>query len=177
MQLADSEQVISEVPLGSAPLFGALVLTNRRLVMTSPNTEESIPLAHVASIRSAYLRDYAGAAAGVVILAIALIFGAGYKNLETAVNGAIYTAQKHFFEKTTADSDGNNYGRYINISAGLVWLLMLPLVGWGGYKAYKGGYGETELTVGTAAGELRRARDGNRRDFRDFVEEAGRRLP
>jgi hypothetical protein len=176
MQLADSEQVITEVPLGAAALSGTMALTNRRLVMISPSAEESIPLAQVANIRSAFLRDYSAAVVGAVILVLALGFGAGYKSLETALNGGIYSAQKHFFEKT-AESDGNNYGRYINISGGLIWLLMLPLLGWGGYMAYKGVVGETELVVGTAAGEWRRLRDGNRRDFREFVEEAGRRLP
>jgi len=56
-------------------------------------------------------------------------------------------------------------------------VLMLPLLGWGGYKVYRGVVGETELVVGTAAGEFRRVRDGKRRDFQDFVEEVGRRLP
>ena len=176
MQLANGEQVISEVPLGAAALYGALTLTNRRLVMTAPSAEESIPLAQIANIRSAFMRDYARALVGAVILALALAFGAGYKTLETALNGGIYTAQKHFFEKT-AESEGSNYGRYINISGTLIWLLMLPLIGWGGYMIYKGVFGETELVVGTSAGEWRRLRDGNRRDFREFVEEAGRRLP
>ena len=176
MQLAESESVISEVPLGAAAMFGTMTLTNRRLVMSSPSAEESIPLAQVANIRSAYLRDYTGATIGAVLLVLALIFGASYKNLETMLNGGIYATQKRFFEKTP-DSDGNYYGRYLNIPAGLVWLVMLPLIGWGGFKAYKGSFGETELVVGTSAGDWRRVRDGNRRDFRDFVEEAGKRLP
>jgi hypothetical protein len=174
MQLAEREQVISEVPLGALAASGTLTLTDRRLVAVAPGSEESIPLAKVASIRSAFLRDYGTAVAGVIIFVLALSFASGYKSLETALNGGIYSAQRHFFEKTP---EGDAYGRYINLSAGWIWLLMLPLMGLGAFKTYKGVMGETELVVGTSAGEFRRVRDGQRRDFLDFVEEAGRRLP
>jgi len=174
MQLADREQLVTEVPLGPMAMSGILSLTDRRLVLSAPGHEESIPLRAVASVRCAYMRDLAAAAVGAIILALALSFAGNYKGLETALNSAIYTAQKHFFEKTP---EGEAYGRYINIPAGWVWLLMLPLIGWGGFMVYKGVVGETELVVGTAAGDLRRVRDGNRRDFLDFVEETGKRLP
>jgi hypothetical protein len=155
-------------------MFGSLTLTNRRLVVVAPGSEESIPLAQVASVRCAYLRDFSLAALGAIILALALLFAAAYKDLETAANSGINTAQRHFFEKT---AEGDAHGRYINIPAGWIWLLMLPLIGWGGYLGYKGVVGETELAIGTAAGEWRRLRDGRRRDFLEFVEEAGRQLP
>jgi len=174
MQLADREQVVTEVPLGMASFSGTLSLTNRRLVAAAPGYEESIPLSGIASIRSTFLRDYSTAAIGVILLVLALVFATGYKTLETALNGGIYTAQRHFFEKTP---EAEAYGRYINIPAGWIWVFMLPLMGWGGYMTYKGVVGETELAVGTAAGEFRRVRDGRRRDFLDFVEETGRRLP
>ena len=64
MQLADREQVISEVPLGALAISGTLTLTDRRLVAVASGSEESIPLAKVASIRSAFLRDYGGAVGG-----------------------------------------------------------------------------------------------------------------
>ena len=178
MQLADREQLVSEMPLGSMALSGTISLTDKRLVAQAPSYEESIPLRAIASIRSDYLRDYTRAVVGVIVLLLAFGFGAGYKSLETALNSGIYAGQKRFFDKgQSAEADPQMYGRYINISGGWVWLLMLPIIGWGGYAAYKGVVGETELVVGTAAGEFRRARDGKRRDFHEFVEEAGRRLP
>jgi hypothetical protein len=184
MQLADQERVITEVPLGRMAMHGSLTLTNRRLVAVAPDSEESIPLAKISSIRSSYLRDYAAAVTGVIIFVLAFGFAGGYKTMETALNGAAMNAQKRFFDKGSeadkaaeAESGANAYGRYINIPAGLVWLVMLPLLGWGGYKTYKGLVGETELAIGTAAGEFLRTRDGERSDFRLFVEEAGRHLP
>lgn len=177
MQLADREQLISEVPLGMAKLMGTLSLTDKRLVLTAPDVEESIPLGAVASIRGAYVRDYAAMVIGAIALVIALVFAASYKNMETAANGLALSAQKHFFEKGASAADENPYGRFVNIPSGWIWLLMLPVIGWGGFKAYKGTVGETELVVGTAAGELRRARDGKRRDMLDFVEETGKHLP
>jgi len=177
MQLAEREQLITEVPLGVVALMGTLSLTSKRLVLAAPDSEESIPLGAVASIRGAYTRDYATAVIGAIALIIALLFAANYKGMETAANGMALSAQKHFFEKGASAADENPYGRYVNIPSGWIWLLMLPAIGWGGYSAYKGVMGETELVVGTAAGELRRARDGKRRDILDFVEETGRRLP
>jgi len=174
MQLADREQLVSEVPLGPMAMSGILSLTDRRLVLSAPGHEESIPLRAVASVRSVYVRDLAAAAVGAIILVLALSFAANYKGLETALNAGIYSVQRHFFEKTP---EGDAYGRYINIPAGWIWLAMLPLMGWGGFMTYKGVVGETELVVGTAAGDMRRVRDGNRRDFLDFVEETGKRLP
>jgi hypothetical protein len=178
MQLADKEQLISEVPLGIAKLSGTLSLTDKRLVLTAPDVEESIPLRAVASVRAAYLRDFAAIVVGAIALLFGLLFAANYKTMETAANAAALSAQKHFFEKgANAAADENPYGRFVNIPSGWVWLLMLPLIGWGGFKVYKGVMGETEIAIGTAAGELRRARDGKRRDMLDFIEEAGKRLP
>lgn len=181
MQLASGEQLITEVPLGPVSFSGTLALTDRRLLASAPGYEESIPLKAVASIRAAYLRDFSAIIVGAILLVIGLGFGAGYKSLETGVNSLIYTAQRRISDKTPPSADQPDtetaYGRYINIPSGLIWVLMLPLIGIGGYKIYKGVVGETELVVGTAAGEFRRLRDGKRRELQDFVEEVGRRLP
>jgi len=181
MQLANSEQLITEVPMGPVAFSGKLALTNRRLLASAPGYEESIPLKAVASVRSAYLRDFTAIIVGLILLAVGLGFGSGYKTLETAVNGLVTSAQRKLSEKPAPPADqpdgDSAYGRYINIPQGVIWLLMLPVLGWGGYKVYRGVVGETELVVGTAAGEFRRVRDGRRRDMQDFVEEVGRHLP
>ena len=180
MQLADGEQLITEVPLGPAAFSGTLALTDRRLLASAPGFEESIPLKAVASVRSAYLRDFSAIVVGAILLIVGLSFGSAYKSLETAVNGIAYSAQRRLSDKGPPAAEGEsdvNYGRYINVPAGLIWVLMLPLLGWGGYKVYRGVVGETELVVGTAAGEFRRLRDGRRSDMQDFVEEVGKRLP
>lgn len=181
MQLANGEQLITEVPLGPVSFSGTLTLTDRRLLASAPGYEESIPLKAVSSVRSAYLRDFGAIIVGIILLVIGLGFGSVYKSLETGVNGLIYSAQRRISDKTPPAADQGDtettYGRYINVPSGLIWVLMLPLIGWGGYKVYKGVVGETELVVGTAAGEFRRLRDGRRRDFQDFAEEVGRHLP
>jgi hypothetical protein len=180
MQFADGEQLITEVPLGPAAFSGTLALTDRRLLASAPGFEESIPLKAVASVRSAYLRDFSAIVVGAILLIVGLSFGSAYKSLETAVNGLAYSAQRRLSDKGPPAAEGEGdviYGRYINVPAGLIWVLMLPLLGWGGYKVYRGVVGETELVVGTAAGEFRRLRDGRRSDMLDFVEEVGKRLP
>lgn len=181
MPLADNEQLITDVPLGAMSFAGTIALTDRRLLASAPSFEESIPLGSVSAVRWAYLRDTGSIAIGAILLVIGLAFGAGYKSMETGVNGLIFSAQRRIADKTPPAADQGEgetmYGRYINIPSGLVWLLMLPVIGWGGYMAYKGVVGETELVVGTPSGEFRRVRDGKRQDFQDFAEEVGRRLP
>ena len=133
MQLAERETLISEIPLGVAKLMGTLALTDKRLVLTAPDVEESIPLRAVASVRGAYLRDYAAITIGAIALLFGLLFAANYKTMETGVNGIALSAQRHFFEKGASSADENAYGRFVNIPSGWIWLLMLPLIGWGGY--------------------------------------------
>ena len=172
MQFADDEKIIADTPFGIGPLDGTATLTSRRFILVERDYEESIPLSAVTSVRAAFARDIGAAVSGAVILAIALGFGAGYKSLETGANGVALAIERRVTDKVPERAEA--YGHYVNIPSAMVWLLMLPLIGWGGVKLGAGLIGETELVVATASGELRRTRYGKQRDLMEFGESAGR---
>lgn len=177
MQFSENEKVIADTPFGvvtASGLGGTATLTNRRIIMTAGDSEESIPLAAVTSVRAAFARDFSAAAWGSIILCIALGFGLGYKALESGVNGIGLAIERRVTDKVPERAEA--YGHYINIPSGLVWLLMLPLIGLGAAKLGVGLMGETELVIATASGELRRSRYGKKSDLMEFGEAAGRAL-
>lgn len=171
MQLAADEKLVSEAPFGLGPFGGTAALTTRRIVIETESTEETIPLSALTSVRSGFSRNLSGAFWGTVLLAAALAFAIAYRPLETAVNTFGMSIEKRMQDKLP---EGDAYGRYIYINTGLVWLLMLPLIGWGGYKLADGMIGETELVISTASGELRRTARGRREELLEFGAEAGR---
>ena len=175
MQLADNEKVVQETPFGLGPAAltgGTATLTDRRIIFVARDFEESIPLRALTSVRCAFARDFARAAWGAVVLLLAIGFGTGYKSMETAANGVALAIEKRVTEKQPA---GEAYGHYVDVSAKVVWLLMLPLLGLGSFNIGAGLIGQTALQLSTASGESGRTRLGRQRDLMDFAEEAGRR--
>jgi hypothetical protein len=171
MQLARDEQTLVEAPFGLGPFGGTATLTTRRIVIAAKDAEQSIPLSALTSVRAAFARNPGGAFWGAVLLACALAFAIGYRPLETAVNSLGMVLEKRMNDKAP---EGEAYGRFLYVPAGVVWLLMLPLIGWGGYKLADGLIGETELVLSTASGDLRRSGRGRREELLDFGAEAGR---
>jgi hypothetical protein len=171
MQLASGEKQVAEAPFGFGPFGGNAVLTTRRIIIGATDSEESVPLAAITSVRAAFSRDVRAAFWGAVLLVFALGFGAGYRPLETAVNTLAMSMEKRMTEKSP---EGGAYGRYLYVPTGVVWLLMLPLIGWGGWKLARGLIGETEVVVATASGELRRSASGRREDLLEFGAATGR---
>lgn len=175
MQLADDEKLVQETPFGlgtAAFMGGAAMLTDRRIILVARDFEESIPLRALTSVRCAFARDLARAAWGALIFALAFGFAVGYKSLETAANGVALAIEKRVTEKQIA---GEAYGHLIDINPALAWILMLPLMGLGAFKAGAGLIGETALELSTANGTVGRRRYGRQREMLDFAEEAGRR--
>ena len=175
MQFADNEKVLLETPSGVGPVAltgGTVTLTDRRVILAARDFEQSIPLRAITSVRCAYARDLTRAVLGALILAFAFGFGTGYKTMETAANGVALAIEKRVTEKQPA---GEAYGHFINLPAGLVWLLMLPLAGLGAVKLGAGLWGETVLTLSTASGDIGSARYGCQRELMEFGEEIGRR--
>ncbi|MBL8384675.1 MAG: hypothetical protein JNM90_16455 [Burkholderiales bacterium] len=171
MQRAADEKLVAEAPFGFGPLGGTVTLTERRLVLCAGATEQSIPLRALTSVRAGFARDLGGAVAGAVILALALSFAAAYRPMETGLNRLGMAIEKRMSDKAP---EGEAYGRYLYVPAGVVWLLMLPFIGWGGYKLVAGAVGETELVLTTASGELRRSGRGRHDDLIEFGAEVGR---
>lgn len=175
MQLADNEQLVQETPFGLGPaafMGGTATLTDRRIIFAARDFEESIPLRALTSVRCAFARNFARAAWGVLIFALTFGFSVGYKSLETAANGVALAIEKRVTEK---QATGDAYGHLIDINPALVWVLMLPLMGLGAFKAGAGLIGETALELSTASGTVGRTRYGRQREMMDFAEEAGRR--
>lgn len=172
MQLALDEEAVIEAPFGLGPLGGTATLTTRRILLCAAASEESVPLLALTSVRAAFARDFAAAFWGAVLLAFAITFAAAYKPLETSVNTLAMSIEKRISDKVP---EGNAYGRYIHVSKGLVWLLMLPLMGWGAYRTAGGLLGETVLVIATASGELKRTARGRREELLEFGAEVGRR--
>lgn len=173
MQRAADEKAISEAPFGFGPLGGTVTLTDRRIVLVAGESEESIPLRALTSVRAGFARNAGGAVWGAVILALALAFAIGYRPLETALNSLGLAVEKRMNDKLP---EGEAYGRYVYIPTGVVWVLMLPLMGWGAFKLATGVAGETELVLATASGELRRTGRGRREELLEFGAEVGRAL-
>lgn len=172
MELASDEKTVIDATFGLGPLGGTVTLTNRRIVVVSAHSEESIPLGALTSIRTGFVRNVGGAFWGGVLLAAAIAFGAAYRPLETAVNSLGMAIEKRMNEKAL---EGEVYGRYLYVPGGAVWLLMLPLIGFGLYKVADGLLGETVLAISTAGGVVLRSGRGRREDLLDFGAEVGRR--
>lgn len=172
MQLADNEKLLLEAPFGIGAMGGTATLTDHRVILLARDYEESIPLRAITSVRCGFSRDFAAAAWGALLLALALVFGAGYKTMETAANGVALAIEKRVTEKQPA---GEAYGHYVDVSSVLVWVLMLPLIGLGAAKLGAGLIGETALTLSTASDSIDRASYGRQRELMEFGEEVGRR--
>ena len=99
MQLADNEKLVQETPFGLGPLGGTAALTDRRVIFLARDFEESIPLRALTSVRCEFARDFARAAWGALILALALGFASAYKSMETAANGVALAIEKRVTEK------------------------------------------------------------------------------
>jgi len=165
MRLAPDEKPVAEAPFGLGPFGGLAILTTRRIVLEAGETEESIPLRALTSVRAGFRRNPAGALWGALLLAAAVAFAAAYKPLETAVNALGMAIEKRMIDKPLG---GEAYGRYVDVHNGVIWVVMLPLIGWGGYRLASGLIGETELVIGTASGELRRSMRGRREELLEF---------
>lgn len=172
MQLAPDEKLVIEAPFGLGPFGGTTTLTTRRILLCAADSEESVPLLALTSVRAAFSRDFAAAFWGAGLLVLAITFAAAYKPLETGVNTLAMSIEKRMSDKTP---EGEAYGRFIHVSNGLVWMLMLPLMGWGAYKIGGGLWGETRLVIATASGELERSGRGRRDELLEFGAEVGRR--
>lgn len=171
MELGRGETLIAEAPFGFGPLAGVVSLTDRRIVLAGPDSEESVPLAALTSVRATFARNWGGVVWGAVLLSLAIGFGAAYRPMETALNGAVLAIERRLAEKPP---EGSAFGHYLHLPMGLVWTLMLPLIGWGVYKVADGAIGRTELAIATASAHLVRSGRGRREDLLDFGAEVGR---
>jgi hypothetical protein len=171
-----NENLLFEVKLGLA--HGQVSLSDKRIVFEHGENEESIPLRAVTSVRGWFARDYLSAAWGAFWLALALVIaGGGYRVLEAQANRSIANVERKLStESTRAPAEAQEPAHAIRVPGAVIWLLMLPLLGVGGYKLLTGLYGTTELTVSHAGGLVRHVSEGRKKAWIEFAQDVGRRL-
>jgi hypothetical protein len=181
--LAPGERAIAETPLGGA----TAVLTDRRLVVTGRDFEQSLPLAHVALVRVRFERTGRAVAYGVALLVAAAVLFAVASPLR-----ALLLNQSVSLEQAAAEERGANAqtGAGGGIASGLQRILgglaaivgLFPVAGWllllgGAAKIALGVVGRTVVTVAAGGAEVEFAKRGNSRPLHEFAAEVGRQLP
>jgi hypothetical protein len=171
-QLAPGEKVVAEAPLGA----DLALLTDRRLVVSGRDFENSFALAQIGLVRSTFRRSAREIAIGAALLlaGLALLAIAGPAN-------AAITAQIASFDAGAADSAGGSLAASILRGARNV-VRGLPLAGFalgalGLVRGALGALGQTSVSVHAGGGELvysRRGRDGA---LDAFAREVARALP
>ena len=181
--LAPGERSLAETPLGGA----TAVLTDRRLVVTGRDFEQSLPLAHVALVRVRFERAGRSIAFGIGLLVAAAVLFAVASPLR-----ALLLNQSVSLEQAAAEERGANAqsGATGGIASGMQKILgglaaivgLFPVAGWllllaGLAKIALGVIGQTVVTVAAGGAEVEFARRGNSRPLHEFVAEVGRQLP
>jgi len=181
--LAPGERALAETPLGGA----TAVLTDRRLVVTGRDFEQSLPLAHVALVRVRFERTGRAIAFGVgLLLAAAVLFAAASPLRALLLNQSVSLEPAATEERSANAQSGAAGGiasgmqRILGALAAIVGLF--PVAAWlllavGGLRIALGVVGRTVVTVAAGGAEVEFAQRGNSRPLHEFVAEVGRQLP
>jgi hypothetical protein len=180
-QLGPGEHAIAETPLGGA----IAVLTDRRLVVSGRDLEESVPLTHIAMVRVRFERAFGGIAFGAVLIAVALILFSITSPLRTLILNQSVGLEAAASQERAANAGGAGgiavaVQKVLETTAGVVGAF--PVVGWllliaGLARIALGVIGRTVVTVAAGGAEMEFAKRGNSVPLQDFVAEIGRHLP
>jgi hypothetical protein len=180
-QLAPGERVIAEAPLGGE----TAVLTDRRLVVSGPGVEESLPLAHIAVVRVRFERMFGSIAFGAALIVAAFVLFAITSPLRTLILNQSVGLEQAASQERAAHPEGaagvaaavqrvlEGAARIVGAFPLVAWLLLLA----GLAKGVLGAIGRTVVTVAAGGAEVEFAQRGNRRPLQEFVAEVGRHLP
>jgi hypothetical protein len=180
--LAPGERAVAETALGGA----TAMLTDRRLIVTGRDFEQSLPLAHIALVRVRFERMAGAIVIGVgLVVAAAVLFAAASPLRALLLNQsvALETAASEERAASAAGGGGGIASGMQKILGGLAAIVSLfPLAGWllllaGLAKIALGGIGRTVVTVAAGGAEVEFDRRGNSRPLHEFVAEVGRQLP
>jgi hypothetical protein len=179
--LAPGERSIAETPLGRS----TAVLTDRRLVVTGRDLEQSLPLAHMALVRVRFERLVGAVMFGLGCLLAAAVLFAVASPLRTLLFNQSVALEPAASEERAASAHGgggiaSGMQRILGALASIVrlfpaaaWLLLLS----GLAKIALGILGRTVVTVAAGGSEVEFSRRGNSRPLHEFVAEVGRHLP
>ena len=182
---ADGEREVVEWKpglLGRAGWAGeTLTLTDRRVVAHNGSSHESMPLPTVGSVRAVYARDFNHLLVGILCILLGLIGVSGYKAAERLANRTIAGVEKKITQEPKVGTVANPAPEAddkdrLSVPIGLIWLLMLPLFGFGIYRVHEGARGRTTLAIHYAGGAYRVIRFGRDAALLEFGQDVGRAL-
>ena len=178
-QLGAGERAITDVRFGA----DTAVLTDRRVVVTGRNFEQSLPLAHISLVRVRFERIAGDLAFAAVAVLAALVLFAVAPPMRAFLAGQAASLEP----AAQAERDGGEghelaQGMQRLVRAAATLARLLPVLGWllllaAAAKIALGIFGRTVVTLAASGGEIDFAKRGHDRALHDFIAEVGRQLP
>ncbi|MCU0803870.1 MAG: PH domain-containing protein [Burkholderiales bacterium] len=181
-QLDTGEKIVAEAALGR----DLAVLTNRRLVVSGRNVEQSLPLANIGLVRVRFERSVRAIVIGAVLLLAAVVLASLVGPVRGAINGQIVSLESAPRAEQSQAEPGalppatqviGTLLRALLAAANLMSPIALLLGGLGFVRLALGALGETIVSVSAGGAELVYSKWGRDAALRDFVAEVGRSLP
>jgi hypothetical protein len=178
-QLGAGERAITDVRFGA----DTAVLTDRRVVVTGRNFEQSLPLAHISLVRVRFERIAGDLVFAAVAVLAALVLFAVAPPMRAFLAGQAASLEP----AAQAERDGGEghelaQGMQRLVRAAATLARLLPVLGWllllaAAAKIALGIFGRTVVTLAASGGEIDFAKRGHDRALHDFIAEVGRQLP
>ena len=178
-QLGAGERAITDVRLGA----DTAVLTDRRVVVTGRNFEQSLPLVHISLVRVRFERIAGDLVFAAVAVLAALVLFAVAPPMRAFLAGQAASLEP----AAQAERDGGEghelaQGMQRLVRAAATLARLLPVLGWllllaAAAKIALGIFGRTVVTLAASGGEIDFAKRGHDRALHDFIAEVGRQLP
>ena len=178
-QLGAGERAITDVRFGA----DTAVLTDRRVVVTGRNFEQSLPLVHISLVRVRFERIAGDLVFAAVAVLAALVLFAVAPPLRAFLAGQAASLEP----AAQAERDGGEghelaQGMQRLVRAAATLARLLPVLGWllllaAAAKIALGIFGRTVVTLAASGGEIDFAKRGHDRALHDFIAEVGRQLP
>ena len=178
-QLGAGERAITDVRFGA----DTAVLTDRRVVVTGRNFEQSLPLVHISLVRVRFERIAGDLVFAAVAVLAALVLFAVAPPVRAFLAGQAASLEP----AAQAERDGGEghelaQGMQRLVRAAATLARLLPVLGWllllaAAAKIALGIFGRTVVTLAASGGEIDFAKRGHDRALHDFIAEVGRQLP
>ena len=178
-QLGAGERAITDVRFGA----DTAVLTDRRVVVTGRNFEQSLPLVHISLVRVRFERIAGDLVFAAVAVLAALVLFAVAPPMRAFLAGQAASLEP----AAQAERDGGEghelaQGMQRLVRAAATLARLLPVLGWllllaAAAKIALGIFGRTVVTLAASGGEIDFAKRGHDRALHDFIAEVGRQLP
>jgi hypothetical protein len=178
-QLGAGEHTITDVRLGP----DTAVLTDRRVVVTGHNFEQSLPLAHISLVRVRFEYIVGNLLFAAIAIVIALILFAVASPARSFLLTQV-TALEPAAQAERDNAEGHEIARGMQriVGAAAAIARALPVLGWflllaAAAKIALGIIGRTVVTLAASGGEVEFAKLGRDRALHEFIAEVGRALP